>query len=173
MNLEYLACGVLRMRIIYYPDTLVGTDSHTTMINGLGHRRLGCGWHRGRGRDARTAGLLPDTGRRRCLPRRHAAEGVTAPDLALTVPEILREAKVVGKFVEFYGEGARQLPLTDRATIANMAPEYGATMGFFPIDAETVNYLRATAVRSIVRLTRITTGPGTVRDPGEGETITR
>ena len=145
VNLEYLARGVLSNADgVYYPDTLVGTDSHTTMINGLGI----VGW--GVGGIEAEAGMLgqpvyfltPDVvGVRLDGTLR---EGVTATDLALTVTEILREAKVVGKFVEFYGEGARQLPLTDRATIANMAPEYGATMGFFPIDEETVNYLRAT-----------------------------
>ena len=145
VNLEYLARGVLTdVNGIYYPDTLVGTDSHTTMINGLGI----VGW--GVGGIEAEAGMLgqpvyfltPDvvgvhlTGSLR--------EGVTATDLALTVTEMLREAKVVGKFVEFFGQGAKDLPLTDRATIANMAPEYGATMGFFPIDEETVNYLRST-----------------------------
>ena len=145
VNLEYLAQGMLTNADgVYYPDTLVGTDSHTTMINGLGV----VGW--GVGGIEAEAGMLgqpvyfltPDvvgvnlTGALR--------EGVTATDLALTITQMLREAKVVGKFVEFYGEGATALPLTDRATIANMAPEYGATMGFFPIDGETVNYLRAT-----------------------------
>ena len=127
-----------------YPDTLVGTDSHTTMINGLGI----VGW--GVGGIEAEAGMLgqpvyfltPDvvgvhlTGALR--------EGVTATDLALTVTQMLRKAKVVGKFVEFFGPGAAALPVVDRATIANMAPEYGATMGFFPIDEECVNYLRAT-----------------------------
>jgi aconitate hydratase len=152
VNLEYLAKGVLsapstinsQPSAIYYPDTLVGTDSHTTMINGLGI----VGW--GVGGIEAEAGMLgqpvyfltPDvvgvhlTGALR--------EGVTATDLALTVTEMLRKAKVVGKFVEFFGPGAAALPVVDRATIANMAPEYGATMGFFPIDAECVNYLRAT-----------------------------
>jgi aconitate hydratase len=152
VNLEYLAKGVLtassthksQPSIIYYPDTLVGTDSHTTMINGLGV----VGW--GVGGIEAEAGMLgqpvyfltPDvvgvhlTGSLR--------EGVTATDLALTITQMLRKAKVVGKFVEFYGPGAAALPVVDRATIANMAPEYGATMGFFPIDAECVNYLRAT-----------------------------
>ncbi|MGP8220740.1 MAG: aconitate hydratase [Limisphaerales bacterium] len=164
VNLEYLAKGVLSERRlparqngddaqcagpeagvpIFYPDTLVGTDSHTTMINGLGI----VGW--GVGGIEAEAGMLgqpvyfltPDvvgvhlTGALR--------EGVTATDLALTVTEMLRRAKVVGKFVEFFGPGATALPVVDRATIANMAPEYGATMGFFPIDAECVNYLRAT-----------------------------
>jgi len=144
VNLEYLAKGILEKNGVYYPDTLVGTDSHTTMINGLGV----VGW--GVGGIEAEAGMLgqpvyfltPDvvgvqlTG--------ELAEGVTATDLALTVTQMLREAKVVGKFVEFYGPGAEKLPLTDRATIANMAPEYGATMGYFPIDGETINYLRAT-----------------------------
>jgi len=149
VNLEYLAKGVLSQPStnnsqLFYPDTLVGTDSHTTMINGIGI----VGW--GVGGIEAEAGMLgqpvyfltPDvvgvhlTGVLR--------EGVTATDLALTVTQILRKAKVVGKFVEFFGPGATALPVVDRATIANMAPEYGATMGFFPIDAECVNYLRAT-----------------------------
>jgi aconitate hydratase len=145
VNLEYLAKGVLSNEsAIYYPDTLVGTDSHTTMINGLGI----VGW--GVGGIEAEAGMLgqpvyfltPDvvgvhlTGALK--------EGVTATDLALTVTQLLRKTKVVGKFVEFFGPGAAALPVVDRATIANMAPEYGATMGFFPIDEECVNYLRAT-----------------------------
>ncbi|MBI5768230.1 MAG: aconitate hydratase AcnA [Verrucomicrobia bacterium] len=145
VNLEYLAKGVLTdAGGVYYPDTLVGTDSHTTMINGIGI----VGW--GVGGIEAEAGMLgqpvyfltPDvvgvhlTGALR--------EGVTATDLALTLTQMLRKAKVVGKFVEFYGPGAAALPVVDRATIANMAPEYGATMGFFPIDAECANYLRAT-----------------------------
>ncbi len=144
VNLEYLAKGVLSQGDLYYPDTLVGTDSHTTLINGLGV----VGW--GVGGIEAEAGMLgqpvyfltPDvvgvhlTGALR--------EGVTATDLALTITEKLRAAKVVGKFVEFFGPGAKALPLVDRATIANMAPEYGATMGFFPIDEETVQYLKAT-----------------------------
>src|SRR5205809_4828694 len=145
VNLEYLAKGVLSDKHgVYYPDTLVGTDSHTTMINGLGI----VGW--GVGGIEAEAGMLgqpvyfltPDvvgvylTGALR--------EGVTATDLALTLTQSLRKAKVVGKFVEFYGPGSEALPVVDRATIANMAPEYGATMGFFPIDEECVNYLRAT-----------------------------
>ncbi|MGH7991213.1 MAG: aconitate hydratase, partial [Limisphaerales bacterium] len=144
VNLEYLAKGVLEANGIFYPDTLVGTDSHTTMINGLGI----VGW--GVGGIEAEAGMLgqpvyfltPDvvgvhmTGALR--------EGVTATDLALTVTQLLRKAKVVGKFVEFFGPGAAALPVVDRATIGNMSPEYGATMGFFPIDGECVNYLRAT-----------------------------
>jgi aconitate hydratase len=148
VNLEYLAKGVLSSTTeqgeVFYPDTLVGTDSHTTMINGLGI----VGW--GVGGIEAEAGMLgqpvyfltPEvvgvhmSGRLR--------EGVTATDLALHVTQLLRARKVVGKFVEFYGEGAASLPLFDRATIGNMAPEYGATMGFFPVDSESVNYLRMT-----------------------------
>src|SRR5947208_3937339 len=150
VNLEYLAKGVLSSQPstlqsqLYYPDTLVGTDSHTTMINGLGI----VGW--GVGGIEAEAGMLgqpvyfltPDvvgvylTGSLR--------EGITATDLALTLTQTLRQAKVVGKFVEFFGPGTAALPVVDRATIANMAPEYGATMGFFPIDAECTTYLRAT-----------------------------
>src|SRR4029079_12104100 len=144
VNLEYLAKGVFERDGVYFPDTLVGTDSPTTMINGLGI----VGW--GVGGIEAEAGMLgqpvyfltPDvvgvhlTGALR--------EGVTATDLALTVTQMLRKAKVVGKFVEFFGPGAEALPVVDRATIANMAPEYGATMGFFPVDVECAKYLRAT-----------------------------
>jgi aconitate hydratase len=145
VNLEFLAKGLLcDADGVSYPDTLVGTDSHTTMINGLGI----VGW--GVGGIEAEAGMLgqpvyfltPDvvgvhlTGALR--------EGVTATDLALTATQLLRKAKVVGKFVEFYGPGAAALPVVDRATIGNMAPEYGATMGFFPIDSECSNYLLAT-----------------------------
>jgi len=152
VNLEYLAKGVLSQRSevrdqrseIFYPDTLVGTDSHTTMINGLGV----VGW--GVGGIEAEAGMLgqpvyfltPEvvgvhlTGRLR--------EGVTATDLVLYITQLLRAEKVVGKFVEFYGEGAASLPVPDRATIGNMSPEYGATMGYFPVDQESVNYLHAT-----------------------------
>ena len=152
VNLEYLAKGVLsspstfnsQLSTIYYPDTLVGTDSHTTMINGLGI----VGW--GVGGIEAEAGMLgqpvyfltPDVVGVQLSGA--ICEGVTATDVALTVTQMLRKAKVVGKFVEFFGPGAAALPLVDRATIANMAPEYGATMGFFPIDEECVNYLRAT-----------------------------
>lgn len=134
VNLEYLAQGVLSRDDLYFPDTLVGTDSHTTMINGLGIVGWGVG---GIEAEAAMLGqpvsfLTPDVvgvnlkGRLR--------EGVTATDLVLTVTEMLRKAGVVGKFVEFHGEGAAELSVPDRATIANMAPEYGATMGFFPVD---------------------------------------
>ncbi len=144
VNLEYLAKGVLSKDGVYYPDTLVGTDSHTTMINGLGV----VGW--GVGGIEAEAGMLgqPVTF---LVPEvvgvyLHGSlkEGVTATDLTLRVTEMLRKHGVVGKFVEFFGPGATALSLPDRATIANMAPEYGATMGFFPVDGETINYLRGT-----------------------------
>jgi aconitate hydratase len=144
VNLEYLAKGVQERGGVCFPDTLVGTDSHTTMINGLGI----VGW--GVGGIEAEAGMLgqpiyfltPDvvgvhmSGKLR--------EGVTATDLVLHVTEMLRKAKVVGKFVEFHGAGASSLSVTDRATVANMSPEYGATMGFFPVDEETCAYLKAT-----------------------------
>ena len=150
VNLEYLAKGVLSSHLsalnsqLFFPDTLVGTDSHTTMINGLGV----VGW--GVGGIEAEAGMLgqpvyfltPEvvgvhmSGQLR--------EGVTATDLVLHITQLLRAQKVVGKFVEFYGEGAASLPVPDRATIGNMSPEYGATMGYFPIDQESVDYLRAT-----------------------------
>jgi aconitate hydratase len=144
VNLEYLARGVHLRGGLYYPDTLVGTDSHTTMINGIGVVGWGVG---GIEAEAAMLGqpvyfLTPDvvgfelTGRLR--------GGVTATDLVLTVTEILRQHKVVGKFVEFFGEGTASLTLPDRATIANMAPEYGATMGFFPVDEKTLTYFRGT-----------------------------
>src|SRR5947209_4500114 len=144
VNLEYLARGVHRRDDLYYPDTLVGTDSHTTMINAIGV----VGW--GVGGIEAEAGMLgqpvyfltPDVVGFHLKGQLRG--GVTATDLVLTITEILRRAKVVNKFVEFFGEGAASLSLTDRATIANMAPEYGATMGFFPVDEESCNYLRAT-----------------------------
>ncbi len=142
VNLEYLARGVHRRNDLYYPDTLVGTDSHTTMINGIGV----VGW--GVGGIEAEAGMLgqplyfltPDvvgvnlSGKLR--------EGVNATDLVLTVTERLRREKVVGAFVEFFGPGAAALSVPDRATVANMAPEYGATMGFFPVDDVTIDYFR-------------------------------
>jgi aconitate hydratase len=144
VNLEYLAKGVLEKDGVYYPDTLVGTDSHTTMINGIGVVGWGVG---GIEAEAGMLGqpvtfLVPEVVG--CYLTGSLREGVTATDLALTLTQLLRKAKVVGKFVEFYGPGAEALPVVDRATIANMAPEYGATMGFFPIDEECVTYLRAT-----------------------------
>ncbi len=144
VNLEYLAPGVHAQDGLYYPDSLVGTDSHTTMINGLGI----VGW--GVGGIEAEAGMLgqpvyfltPDVVGVQLKGR--LGEGVTATDLVLVLTEMLRKAKVVGKFVEFFGEGAASLPVTDRATVANMAPEYGATMGFFPIDGRSCDYLLAT-----------------------------
>ena len=144
VNLEYLARGVHQKNNVLFPDTLVGTDSHTTMINSIG----AVGW--GVGGIEAEAGMLgqpvyfltPDvvgvnlTGRLR--------RGVTATDLVLTITELLRKAKVVGKFVEFFGDGTKSLSLPDRATIANMAPEYGATMGFFPVDGATIDYFKNT-----------------------------
>ena len=144
VNLEHLAKGVLEKNGTYYPDTLVGTDSHTTMINGMGV----VGW--GVGGIEAEAGMLgqPVTF---LVPEVVGVylhgdlnEGVTATDLTLRTTQMLRAHGVVGKFVEFYGPGAVALSLPDRATIANMAPEYGATMGFFPVDSETINYLRGT-----------------------------
>src|SRR5918992_2348764 len=144
VNLEYLAKGVLSQSGIFYPDTLVGTDSHTTMINGLGV----VGWGVG-GIEAEAALLgqpcyqpMPIvvgfrlTG---AMPK-----GATATDLVLTITEVLRKHGVVGKFVEFFGDGLRALTIADRATLGNMCPEYGATVAIFPIDAMTLDYLRLT-----------------------------
>ncbi len=144
VNLEYLAKCVIERDGVFYPDTLVGTDSHTTMINGLGVVGWGVG---GIEAEAGMLGqpvtfLVPEVVGVNLTGRLN--EGVTATDLTLRITEILRARGVVGKFVEFFGEGARALTLPDRATIANMAPEYGATMGFFPIDDETINYMRGT-----------------------------
>ncbi|HYH84634.1 MAG TPA: aconitate hydratase, partial [Pyrinomonadaceae bacterium] len=144
VNLEYLARGVMEKDGVYYPDTLVGTDSHTTMINGLGIVGWGVG---GIEAEAAMLGqpvyfLTPDVVGVNLTGKLN--EGVTATDLVLRVTEMLRRAKVVGKFVEFHGEGASSIPVADRATISNMAPEYGATMGFFPVDEKTCEYLLAT-----------------------------
>ena len=146
VNLEYLAKGVLKKKIgqenVAYPDSLVGTDSHTTMINGLGI----VGWGVG-GIEAESVMLgepiymlMPEVVGFRIKGK--LKEGVTATDLVLTITQILRKKGVVEKFVEFFGEGLQYLSLPDRATIANMAPEYGATIGLFPIDDETLNYLK-------------------------------
>ena len=149
VNLEYLANVVWtdakNGATVAYPDTLVGTDSHTTMINGAGVLGWGVG---GIEAEAAMLGqpismLIPEVVGFRLTGR--LPEGITATDLVLRVVEMLRARGVVGKFVEFHGDGLDELPLADRATIANMAPEYGATCGFFPIDQETVNYLRLTA----------------------------
>lgn len=144
VNLEYLAKLVFETDGILYPDTLVGTDSHTTMINGLGI----VGW--GVGGIEAESGMLGQPVYFKTPEvvgvhlSGHLPEGTTATDLTLRITEMLREAKVVGKFVEFYGTGAEQLSLADRATIANMAPEYGATMGFFPVDEKSLDYMRLT-----------------------------
>ena len=171
VNLEYLAKGILDKDGIYYPDTLVGTDSHTTMINGLGVVAWGVG---GIEAEAGMLGqpvyfLTPDvvgvnlTGTLR--------EGVTATDLVLHLTETLRKAKVVGKFVEYHGAGAASLSLTDRATLANMAPEYGATMGFFGVDEETCQYLLATGrtVEQVDAFRNYFKAQGLFGIPGRGE----
>ncbi|MEE9452397.1 MAG: aconitate hydratase AcnA [Gammaproteobacteria bacterium] len=148
VNLEYLAKGVWSKQenggLYAYPDTLVGTDSHTTMINGLGVLGWGVG---GIEAEAAMLGqaismLIPEVIGFKLIGR--LREGITATDLVLTVTQMLRQKGVVGKFVEFFGPGLAGLPLADRATIANMAPEYGATCGFFPIDQETLRYMRLT-----------------------------
>jgi aconitate hydratase len=144
VNLEHLFQGVRQEGELLYPDTLVGTDSHTTMINGVGVVGWGVG---GIEAEAAMLGqpvyfLTPDVVGVELSGQLN--EGVTATDLVLTVTELLRREKVVGTFVEFFGEGTASLTVTDRATLANMAPEYGATMGFFPVDEKTVDYMRAT-----------------------------
>ncbi|MCE2706125.1 MAG: aconitate hydratase AcnA [Proteobacteria bacterium] len=144
VNLEYFFRGIQKNKDVIYPDTLVGTDSHTTMINGVGV----VGW--GVGGIEAEAGMLgqpvyfltPDVVGVELKNKLN--EGITATDLVLTITEMLRRERVVGKFVEFFGEGASSLSVTDRATIANMAPEYGATMGFFPVDEATVKFLKNT-----------------------------
>ena len=144
VNLEFLSHGVLEKDGVWYPDSLVGTDSHTPMVNGLGLVAWGVG---GIEAEAAMLGqptyfLTPDvvgvnlSGALR--------EGVTATDLVLRVTELLRKQKVVGKFVEYFGDGAATLPVPERATISNMAPEYGATIGFFPPDEQSVRYLETT-----------------------------
>jgi aconitate hydratase len=171
VNLEYLAKGVFERSGVYFPDSLVGTDSHTTMINGVGI----VGW--GVGGIEAEAGMLgqpvyfltPDvigvnlTGE---LP-----QGSTATDLVLRITEMLRKANVVGKFVEFFGEGTAALTATDRATIANMAPEYGATMGFFPTDEKTLDYFRATGRtdEQIETIRNYYTAQGMFGIPAEGD----
>jgi aconitate hydratase len=144
INMEYLSRGVWEKDGLYFPDTVFGTDSHTTMVNGIGV----VGW--GVGGIEAEAGMLgqpnafltPDVVG--CHMTGKLREGVTATDLALTVTELMRKAKVVGKFVEFFGEGAAALTAADRCTVANMAPEYGATMGYFPVDEKTLDYFRTT-----------------------------
>src|SRR5262249_18029819 len=148
VNLEYLSSVVRREerdgRALAFPDTLVGTDSHTTMVNGLGVLGWGVG-----GIEAEAAMLgqptymvAPEVVGFRLHGR--LREGVTAPDRVLVVRQMLRKKGVVEKFVEFYGDGLSALATADRATVANMAPEYGATCGYFPVDDETLRYLRLT-----------------------------
>ncbi len=144
VNLEYLAKGVLNKDGVVYPDSLVGTDSHTTMINGLGVLGWGVG---GIEAEAVMLGqpiymLMPEVVGLKLTGE--VPEGITATDLVLTVTQMLREHGVVGKFVEFFGPGLEHMSLPDRATLANMAPEYGATCGFFPVDVETLRYLERT-----------------------------
>jgi aconitate hydratase len=182
VNLEFLAKVVLERKqgpeVVWLPDTLVGTDSHTTMINGLGVLGWGVG---GIEAEAAMLGqpyyfLTPKVVGFKLKGR--LGEGVTATDLVLTVTEMLRKKGVVDKFVEFYGDGLSQMTLADRATVANMAPEYGATMGFFPVDAETLRYLRQTGRREeeIQRVDRYTKAQGIFRtdstpDPEYSETV--
>jgi len=143
--LEWFGVSKFKIKIFLYPDSLVGTDSHTTMINALGVLGWGVG---GIEAEAAMLGqsvsmLLPEVVGFKISGS--LTEGVTATDLVLTVVEMLRSKGVVGKFVEFYGDGLKNLSLADRATIANMAPEYGATCGFFAVDEETIKYLQLTA----------------------------
>ncbi len=175
VNLEYLARAVWTREeggeTIAYPDTLVGTDSHTTMINGLGVLGWGVG---GIEAEAAMLGqpismLVPDVVGFRLTGS--LKEGITATDLVLTVVEMLRKKGVVGKFVEFFGDGLNHLPLADRATIANMAPEYGATCGFFPIDAETLRYmdLSGRSAETIELVEAYARAQGMWREPGMNE----
>ncbi|HIP60691.1 MAG TPA: aconitate hydratase, partial [Campylobacterales bacterium] len=158
VNLEYIATVTVRKEVgedtVIFPDTLVGTDSHTTMINGLGVMGWGVG-----GIEAEAVMLgqpyfmkIPEViGVRLTGGLR---EGVTTTDLVLTITEILRAEKVVEKFVEFFGVGMKALSLAERATLANMAPEYGATMGFFPVDEETIRYMNLTNRTTEATLTK-------------------
>ena len=182
VNLEFLAKVVLEHKhgpeLVWLPDTLVGTDSHTTMINGLGVLGWGVG---GIEAEAAMLGqpyyfLTPKVVGFKLKGR--LREGVTATDLVLTVTEMLRKKGVVDKFVEFYGDGLSQMTLADRATVANMAPEYGATMGFFPVDAETLRYLRQTgrSEEEVQRVERYTKEQGIFRtdqspEPEYSETL--
>jgi aconitate hydratase len=182
VNLEFLAKVVLEQRhgseVVWLPDTLVGTDSHTTMINGLGVLGWGVG---GIEAEAAMLGqpyyfLTPQVVGFKL--KGGLREGVTATDLVLTVTEMLRKRGVVDKFVEFYGDGLSQMTLADRATVANMAPEYGATMGFFPVDEETLHYLRQTgrSEDEVQRVERYSKEQGILRtnkspDPEYSETL--
>ncbi|WP_081193988.1 aconitate hydratase AcnA [Halomonas sp. BC1] len=173
VNLEYLGRTVWTKqedgKTFAYPDTLVGTDSHTTMINGLGVLGWGVG---GIEAEAAMLGqpvsmLIPEVIGFKLTGK--LQEGITATDLVLTVTEMLRKKGVVGKFVEFYGDGLKDLPLADRATIANMAPEYGATCGFFPVDDETLNYLRLTGREDelVALVEAYSKAQGLWREPGD------
>ena len=171
VNLEFLARGVLERDGELYPDTLVGTDSHTTMVNGLGVLGWGVG---GIEAEAAMLGqpvylLLPDVVGVHLHGR--LFEGVTATDLVLRITELLRQARVVGKFVEFHGEGATSLSVPDRATLANMAPEYGATVGFFPVDEQSCRYLRATgrSDEQVETVRRYFQAQGLFGVPGRGQ----
>ena len=171
VNLEFLATGVLEKDGVHYPDSLVGTDSHTPMVNGLGVVAWGVG---GIEAEAAMLGqptyfLTPDVVGVNLSGA--LAEGVTATDLVLRVTEVLRKAKVVGKFVEFFGAGAETLPVPERATLSNMAPEYGATMGFFPPDEQSLRYLEQTGrPRAVVDLFRAYyAAQGMLRIPRPGE----
>ncbi|MBL7685932.1 MAG: aconitate hydratase AcnA, partial [Deltaproteobacteria bacterium] len=180
VNLEHLAPVVYTLKLgqacdgktLAYPDTLVGTDSHTTMINGLGVVGWGVG---GIEAEAAMLGqpismLIPQVVGFKMKGK--LPEGATATDLVLTVTQMLRKKGVVGKFVEFYGEGIEHLSLADRATVANMAPEYGATIGFFPVDEETLNYLKLTGRQSQVDLVRAySKEQGLYREPGMPEPV--
>ncbi|TCV99898.1 aconitate hydratase AcnA [Biostraticola tofi] len=178
VNLEYLAQTVWHEQQdgveLAYPDTLVGTDSHTTMVNGLGVLGWGVG---GIEAEAAMLGqpvsmLIPDVVGFKLTGKLN--EGITATDLVLTVTQMLRKHGVVGKFVEFYGDGLDVLPLADRATIANMAPEYGATCGFFPVDAITLDYLRLTgrSEQQIALVEAYTKVQGMWRNPGDEPVFT-
>lgn len=177
VNLEYLARVVFGTdkggELVAYPDTVVGTDSHTTMINGIGVLGWGVG---GIEAEAAMLGqpismLIPQTVGFRLTGK--LPEGATATDLVLTVVEMLRELGVVGKFVEFFGEGLDHLPLADRATIANMAPEYGATCGIFPIDDEALRYLRLSGrdEKQVALVEAYAKAQGMFRQPGQAEAI--
>ncbi|MFW0053455.1 MAG: aconitate hydratase AcnA [Arsenophonus endosymbiont of Dermacentor nuttalli] len=178
VNLEYLSKAVWYEeragKLLAYPDTLVGTDSHTTMINGLGVLGWGVG---GIEAEAAMLGqpismLIPDVVGFKLTGKLN--EGITATDLVLTITQMLRKHGVVGKFVEFYGDGLADLPLADRATIANMSPEYGATCGFFPVDEVTLSYMRLTgrSEDEIALVEKYTKAQGLWRYPGEAPIFT-
>ena len=178
VNLEYLGKAVWSelqdKEWVAYPDTLVGTDSHTTMVNGLGVLGWGVG---GIEAEAAMLGqpvsmLIPDVVGFKLTGK--LSEGITATDLVLTVTQMLRKHGVVGKFVEFYGDGLDSLPLADRATIANMAPEYGATCGFFPIDDVTLEYMRLSgrSEEQVALVEAYTKAQGMWRNPGDEPVFT-